>query len=234
MICPRCKFQNPDGVQYCQKCGFKLFHQQTIDGKICPNCGKLNALDQSRCSNCYYDLSNVQVQHQTTKLATKMTYHSKSLWVVVITLLITLGLFVGIGVTTNHGWEGQEDLPLRVRRYSADSRYLKTIYVAVAFENHAYHHSGNNYYFHGIIVSSRRKAENLSGHEIIRQYHAHPQKRVNIVSDNVANQSFTKIQYRYDSTTWFKLQPGKHYASKGYVRIHRKRYYDRIITEEAE
>lgn len=231
MICPRCKAENPNNVQYCQKCGFKLFDTQTIDCKICPNCGKLNALDQATCSNCHYDLSHVQVEQQTQKQFTTSPHRSKKLLVVVIIMLIAFGASTIIGSVFNHGWEGSEALPLRVKRYTADGQHhRKTFYIALAFERYSYRHVGHNYY----IVPSQRVAENMSGRQILQKYKQHPAKRVNIIASSVANQHFAKIQYLGSSTAWYPLKSGKNYLSKGIVVINGTTYCDRIYTEEAE
>ncbi len=46
LICPQCKFENPDNNKFCQKCGTSLSH------KICPQCSTKVALNQNKCDNC--------------------------------------------------------------------------------------------------------------------------------------------------------------------------------------
>lgn len=46
LICPQCKFENPDNNKFCQKCGTSLSH------KTCPQCSTKVALNQNKCDNC--------------------------------------------------------------------------------------------------------------------------------------------------------------------------------------
>ncbi len=46
LICPQCKFENPDNNKFCQKCGTSLSY------KICPQCSSKVALNQNECDNC--------------------------------------------------------------------------------------------------------------------------------------------------------------------------------------
>ncbi len=46
LICPQCKFENPDSNKFCQKCGTSLSY------KICPQCSSKVALNQNECDNC--------------------------------------------------------------------------------------------------------------------------------------------------------------------------------------
>lgn len=46
LICPQCKFENPDSNKFCQKCGTSLSY------KICPQCSSKVGLNQNECDNC--------------------------------------------------------------------------------------------------------------------------------------------------------------------------------------
>ncbi len=50
MKCPKCQFENPDGVNFCVECGAKL-------EKICPECGYSNSLSHKFCGGCGHKLS---------------------------------------------------------------------------------------------------------------------------------------------------------------------------------
>jgi len=46
LICPQCKFENPNTNKFCQKCGTSLTH------KICPECSTDVPVNALRCHNC--------------------------------------------------------------------------------------------------------------------------------------------------------------------------------------
>ncbi|MDZ8082149.1 MAG: serine/threonine phosphatase [Nostoc sp. DcaGUA01] len=46
LICPQCKFENPNTNKFCQKCGTSLTH------KVCPECSTDVAVNALRCHNC--------------------------------------------------------------------------------------------------------------------------------------------------------------------------------------
>lgn len=46
LICPDCKFENPDSNKFCQNCGTSLTH------KVCPECSTDVALNAQHCHNC--------------------------------------------------------------------------------------------------------------------------------------------------------------------------------------
>ena len=50
MKCPKCQFENPDGVNFCVECGGKL-------EKICPECSYSNSLSHKFCGGCGHKLS---------------------------------------------------------------------------------------------------------------------------------------------------------------------------------
>jgi len=50
MKCPKCQFENPDGVNFCVECGHKLEN-------ICPECGYSNSLSHKFCGGCGHKLS---------------------------------------------------------------------------------------------------------------------------------------------------------------------------------
>ena len=45
MKCPKCQFENPEGLVFCGKCGGKL-------EKVCPKCNFSNPLDFMYCGKC--------------------------------------------------------------------------------------------------------------------------------------------------------------------------------------
>jgi len=45
MKCPKCQFENPEGLKYCNQCGNKL-------EITCPKCGNMNAPDSKFCGEC--------------------------------------------------------------------------------------------------------------------------------------------------------------------------------------
>ncbi|MDF5709882.1 MAG: serine/threonine phosphatase [Nostoc sp. S4] len=46
LICPQCKFENPNTNKFCQKCGTSLTH------RVCPECSTDVPLNALRCHNC--------------------------------------------------------------------------------------------------------------------------------------------------------------------------------------
>ncbi|NMG20750.1 serine/threonine phosphatase [Brasilonema bromeliae] len=46
LICPQCKFENPNANKFCQRCGASLTH------KVCGECGTDLALNARECDNC--------------------------------------------------------------------------------------------------------------------------------------------------------------------------------------
>jgi predicted RNA-binding protein with PUA domain len=53
MKCPKCQFDNPDGLAFCGKCGGKL-------EKVCPKCNFSNPPDFMYCGKCGSTLEEVQ------------------------------------------------------------------------------------------------------------------------------------------------------------------------------
>ena len=50
MKCPNCQFENPEGIQFCGKCGTKF-------EKICPQCNFSNPPEFEFCGKCGHDLT---------------------------------------------------------------------------------------------------------------------------------------------------------------------------------
>ncbi|AUT02347.1 serine/threonine protein phosphatase [Nostoc sp. CENA543] len=46
LICPECQFENPNGNNFCQKCGTSLTH------KVCPQCSTDVSVDLLQCHHC--------------------------------------------------------------------------------------------------------------------------------------------------------------------------------------
>ena len=73
MQCPKCQFENPDGVNFCVECGGKL-------EKICPECGFSNSLSHKFCGGCGYKLSlQVEVPVKDLSFDEKLTKIQKYL-----------------------------------------------------------------------------------------------------------------------------------------------------------
>ncbi len=49
MKCPKCQFENPDGLKFCGECGNKL-------EKICPDCNFPNPPQFKFCGECGSEL----------------------------------------------------------------------------------------------------------------------------------------------------------------------------------
>jgi class 3 adenylate cyclase len=49
MQCPKCQFENPEGIKFCVECGNKL-------GAICPKCGFSNSPSFKFCGECGHNL----------------------------------------------------------------------------------------------------------------------------------------------------------------------------------
>ena len=50
MKCPKCKFENPEGIKFCGECGAKL-------EKVCPNCKSSSPPNLKFCGECGHNLS---------------------------------------------------------------------------------------------------------------------------------------------------------------------------------
>jgi class 3 adenylate cyclase/tetratricopeptide (TPR) repeat protein len=50
MECPKCQFDNPEGLKFCNQCGNKL-------DVTCPNCGSMNAPGSKFCGECGHNLT---------------------------------------------------------------------------------------------------------------------------------------------------------------------------------
>ncbi|NIO05598.1 MAG: tetratricopeptide repeat protein [Proteobacteria bacterium] len=50
MRCPKCQFDNREGVKFCEKCGARM-------ELVCPNCGAKIPLDRQFCGECGHNLS---------------------------------------------------------------------------------------------------------------------------------------------------------------------------------
>ena len=53
MKCPKCEFENREGVKFCEECGAKL-------ELICPGCGSKIPLDRKFCGECGHDLKKLR------------------------------------------------------------------------------------------------------------------------------------------------------------------------------
>ena len=53
MKCPKCQFDNREGVKFCEKCGAKI-------ELVCPNCGAKIPTDRQFCGECGHDLKKLE------------------------------------------------------------------------------------------------------------------------------------------------------------------------------
>lgn len=63
--CPTCGALVPIHAIYCQSCGTavaNLHQHRVVLRKICPHCGKPNAMDEALCSYCFYSLAKAETQ----------------------------------------------------------------------------------------------------------------------------------------------------------------------------
>ena len=49
MQCPKCQFENPEGIKFCGECGAKL-------ERFCPNCNSTNPPNFKFCGECGHNL----------------------------------------------------------------------------------------------------------------------------------------------------------------------------------
>jgi class 3 adenylate cyclase len=63
MQCPKCQFENREGVRFCEKCGVKL-------ALTCPSCGAFIPPDRNFCGECGASLSPVATTRHVTSAAT--------------------------------------------------------------------------------------------------------------------------------------------------------------------
>lgn len=63
MQCPKCQFENREGVRFCEKCGAKL-------ALTCPSCGAFIPPDRNFCGECGASLSPVATARHVTSAAT--------------------------------------------------------------------------------------------------------------------------------------------------------------------
>ena len=67
MQCPKCQFQNPNGLKFCNDCGQKL----TI---VCPSCQSVNQPSSRFCGECGYDFTKISaITSQPTETTVKPT-----------------------------------------------------------------------------------------------------------------------------------------------------------------
>lgn len=75
--CPQCGVKNPEGREFCIKCGTKInSHQSNQPGKDCPKCGLQNRSGSAFCAHCGKSLSKTK-KRRKRKLAKKIYKTSK-------------------------------------------------------------------------------------------------------------------------------------------------------------
>jgi NADH pyrophosphatase NudC (nudix superfamily) len=52
VVCPKCRFRNPQTSKFCGSCGTTLQAAQTQNGISCPKCETANATGAKFCLNC--------------------------------------------------------------------------------------------------------------------------------------------------------------------------------------
>ena len=62
MKCKKCNFENPDGANFCNKCGSKL-------ELACPQCSNVNPPDSKFCNKCGHNLINSYTAAESSKIA---------------------------------------------------------------------------------------------------------------------------------------------------------------------
>jgi ribosomal protein L40E len=81
MKCPRCQFDNPEGIKFCGECGAKI-------EKICPKCNSSNPPEFKFCGECGHDfrkpkeaptIDYAEPQSYTPKLLAENIKDSKTL-----------------------------------------------------------------------------------------------------------------------------------------------------------
>ena len=50
MKCPKCQFENPEGLKFCGECGAKL-------DRVCPKCNSTNPVQFKFCGECGHNLT---------------------------------------------------------------------------------------------------------------------------------------------------------------------------------
>ena len=62
MKCKKCDFENPEGANFCNKCGSKL-------ELACPQCSNVNPPDSKFCNKCGHNLINSDTAAESSKIA---------------------------------------------------------------------------------------------------------------------------------------------------------------------
>ncbi len=76
--CPQCGVKNPEGREFCVKCGTKLnSHQSNQPEKTCPRCDLQNRPGAVFCASCGKNLSPKVKKRRKRKLAKKVYKTSK-------------------------------------------------------------------------------------------------------------------------------------------------------------
>jgi class 3 adenylate cyclase/tetratricopeptide (TPR) repeat protein len=71
MKCKKCDFENPDGANFCNKCGSKL-------ELACPQCSNVNPPDSKFCNKCGHNLINSYTAAESSKIAHQPARFSES------------------------------------------------------------------------------------------------------------------------------------------------------------
>ena len=56
MKCPKCEYDNREGVSFCEKCGAELDESQMELRLKCQECGEMNELQGINCTKCGTEL----------------------------------------------------------------------------------------------------------------------------------------------------------------------------------
>ncbi len=76
--CSECGVKNPEGSEFCVKCGTKLSsNESNQSGKSCPKCGLQNRPGAVFCASCGKNLSKPTKKRRKRKLAKKIYKTSK-------------------------------------------------------------------------------------------------------------------------------------------------------------
>jgi class 3 adenylate cyclase len=71
MRCPECQFENREGANFCNKCGYKF-------DLTCPECGQIDPVESKFCSECGYNFNPAkEPSNKTPETATQTIQSSK-------------------------------------------------------------------------------------------------------------------------------------------------------------
>ncbi|HJF53802.1 MAG TPA: zinc ribbon domain-containing protein [Limosilactobacillus coleohominis] len=247
MICPRCKTKNPDNTQYCHKCGYQIYTLNPVDVKICPNCGKMNPLDQDECLNCHTSLNNTPIQKTWNKNFSTPSDHrlSPSSKLILTLIIITFGFIIGISALHSNNYISSSIKPFTItRRYNEPSSATKKFYIAINLQTPA-QRDHQMEIFRGARYSNYHQLNHVSVRQVKAKYQAIPTSRLQIKMSPAASQKINlstipknlntthsiKIQYTWQSRHWYNVTTDRKHQT---LIVHGPDFTDYISIGEAE